>query len=156
LRCGHPRGALSGRTMREDGESAATHRDAYRRAAAESIGTLTPSLERNFNNLVGEESWNFNRRTRRLAASQEGEVNGSEFWSASTYQQQLSPALVAAASRDLDHGRLNRGGHAFTSLVNFSPPARSGERRDRRPSPMRHAQQGCRRACYHRSRRRGR
>jgi hypothetical protein len=29
------------------GESAATHRGAHRRAAAESIGTLTPSLERN-------------------------------------------------------------------------------------------------------------
>lgn len=68
------------------------------------------------------------QRICRLAASQGGEVNGSKFWSASTNQQQLSPVLVAAASRDLHHDWHNRGCHAFTSLVNFSPPARSGER----------------------------
>ena len=65
----------------------------------------------------------------------QGEINGSELWSAATHQRELSRFPLAATNLGILHGRHDRRGRSFAPLVISSPLAWSaaarGRRRDR-------------------------
>ena len=65
----------------------------------------------------------------------QGEINGSELWSAATPQRELSRFPLAATNLGILHGRHDRRGRSFAPLVISSPLAWSaaarGRRRDR-------------------------
>src|SRR6185437_10021626 len=65
----------------------------------------------------------------------QGEINGSELWSAATHQRELSRFPLAATNLGILHGRHDRRGRSFAPLVISSPlvwsAAARGRRRDR-------------------------
>ena len=74
--------------------------------------------------LALEKFWKLNRTTCKLTPLVQGEINGSELWSAATHNRWLSRIPLATTNLGIHRGGYDRRGHAFGPLVISSPPPR--------------------------------